>query len=105
MNASPAPTVSTTFTRSACTRTVPAAHIAKAPWSPIVTATIDGPRLSHVLAICSGERFGSIQRKSSSLALTTSQRSIQRSMRPRAMSASSISAARTFGSNVTVAEG
>ena len=54
MNASPAPTVSTTLTRSAGTRTVPAAHIANAPWSPIVTATIDGPRPSHVL----GDLFG-----------------------------------------------
>ena len=40
-----------------------------------------GPRPSHVLAICSGERFGSIQCRSSSLALTTSHRSTSRSMR------------------------
>ena len=72
MNASPAPTVSTTFTCSAATFTVPAAHTAKAPVSPIVTATTDGPSPSHVWAICSGDRFGSIQCMSSSLALTTS---------------------------------
>ena len=104
MNASPAPTVSTTSIVNAGTRTVPAAHIANAPAPPIVTTTIDGPSVSHAAAIWSGVRVGSIQRRSSSLALTTSARSSSRSMRARAESASAISAGRMLGSNVSVAE-
>ena len=69
-----------------------------------VTATIAGPSPCHVRATCSGVWFGSIHSRSSSLDLTTSHFSTSRSMRLRACSSSSMSAGRTFGSKLIVAE-
>ncbi|EID10085.1 hypothetical protein MXEN_19129 [Mycobacterium xenopi RIVM700367] len=50
MNASPAPTVSTTSTGRAAACARPAAHTANAPRAPVVTATIDGPSANQVRA-------------------------------------------------------
>ncbi len=105
MNASPAPTVSTTTpTRSATARASPAAQNAIDPRAPFVTTTIAGPDASQLRAVRSGSASGRSQLRSSSLNLTTSLRSTRRSMRARAKSGSPINDGRTLGSRVTVAD-
>ena len=102
MNASPAPTVSTTSTierrHPHRARRTHRERAALAHRHRDDRRTEREPRARRSAPV---SRFGSIHRRSSSLALTTSARSSSRSIRARAESASSISAGRTLGSNVS----